>query len=206
MAVRILLFYDQFQKLITQICATQKKHLMPLKDSTHQDLWPEIYGGKIWRQNFETWIFQKRSISSHLTWINLWRSNFTNTIFKNQFFPRSSKKISKFFSKKIFSKKIGWGRVPPHNPSQIRGHAPKSRFLKFAPGDPSKYLWSLFLHRLNFHSLFGFMIFHFYTYCMITSYIPNPHFDRVRRQILQILPYENKLKFRCIWPDLLAFF
>ena len=42
MAVRIWLFFDQLQRLITQICVTQKKHLMPLKDSTHQDLWPAI--------------------------------------------------------------------------------------------------------------------------------------------------------------------
>ena len=42
MAVRIWLFFDQLQRLITHICVTQKKHLMPLKDSTHQDLWPEI--------------------------------------------------------------------------------------------------------------------------------------------------------------------
>ena len=42
MAVRIWLFFDQLQRLITQICVTQKKHLMPLKDITHQHLWPEI--------------------------------------------------------------------------------------------------------------------------------------------------------------------
>ena len=42
-AVRIWLFLRQLQKPITRVCLTQTKYFIPLINSTHQDLWREIY-------------------------------------------------------------------------------------------------------------------------------------------------------------------
>ena len=43
MALGIWLFLRQLQRPITRICLTQMKNSMPLNDSTHQDIWREIY-------------------------------------------------------------------------------------------------------------------------------------------------------------------
>ena len=47
-------------------------------------------------------------LTLHPIWINFWRLNLQNTIFKNNFFPKLSKKIKKFLKKisKIFLKKF----------------------------------------------------------------------------------------------------
>ena len=42
MAVGIWLFFGQLQRLITRMCSTQTKLLIPLNDSTHQHLFTEI--------------------------------------------------------------------------------------------------------------------------------------------------------------------
>ena len=43
MAVGIWLFLRQLQRPITRMCLTQMKYFIPLNDSTHQDLWRQIY-------------------------------------------------------------------------------------------------------------------------------------------------------------------
>ena len=43
MAVGIWLFLGQLQRPITRMCLTQMKYFIPLNDSSHQDLWRQIY-------------------------------------------------------------------------------------------------------------------------------------------------------------------
>ena len=42
MAVGVWLFFGQLQMPMTRMCSTQTKHLIPLNDIAHQELWTEI--------------------------------------------------------------------------------------------------------------------------------------------------------------------
>ena len=97
-------FLHQVQGPITRVCLTQMRRLIPLNDSTYQDLYLEICSCKTWCQNFEI-LQSPKTVNLILTVMNQFLAvKFSENNFQNWFFFSKKFIIRKSLNEKIEKK------------------------------------------------------------------------------------------------------